>query len=374
MNLTSSSENLMIKCEHENNKSQKVINSLNLSLASSKNIEDNDDDIIWIFDKYNEQKIDDNVFIDLTNDDQLNLLLNSSNLDLFPTPTQVTQAPNASSQGIYVNEVKNEARCISQTQNLKCEYCQKTFKKQFNFKRHLVIHKNEYPYSCSFCNQKFKDASNSRKHLKYCKMKVNMNGETGDEEDSLTLSSNRIKKKKITRILKCDICDKQFLKKYNLTRHLNMHKLNDYNFGEFSDDDEGNNENRDIMYYECKICNKKFNESKQLNLHHTNYHVERSEMVCNFCNEKFTLKYNFLLHELECKEKNSKTVKFFTCSICKKNFSKIYNLNRHLATRHENKTKNERFLKKFKCEFCSKAFYECNKLKIHVNNCKFGLT
>ena len=93
MNETSSFENFIIKSEYENNKAQKL-NSNNLAAFNQtqyKSALDNDDDIIWIFDKYNEQKIDDNVFIDLTNDDHLNLLLDSNNLDLFNnTPTLLT--------------------------------------------------------------------------------------------------------------------------------------------------------------------------------------------------------------------------------------------------------------------------------------------
>ena len=93
MNETSSFENFIIKSEYENNKAQKL-NSNNLAAFNQtqyKSVLDNDDDIIWIFDEYNEQKIDDNVFIDLTNDDHLNLLLDSNNLDLFNnTPTLLT--------------------------------------------------------------------------------------------------------------------------------------------------------------------------------------------------------------------------------------------------------------------------------------------
>ena len=380
MNETSSFENFIIKSEYENNKAQKL-NSNNLAAFNQtqyKSALDNDDDIIWIFDKYNEQKIDDNVFIDLTNDDHLNLLLDSNNLDLFiNTPALLTPTyPVHNLSTITINEVKNEAKCVNQNLNFKCESCNKTFKKKFNYKRHVIIHKNEFPYTCNHCDQKFKDESNSRKHLKHCKMKLVTNTL---ELQTITHTSNTLSTNNANNIsnFKCDLCEKQFYKKYNLIRHKNMHKLNDFknnNTCSYEQYDYEDNENNDIRYYECKICNKKFNELKQLNLHDKNYHIECSEIECSICKEKFNIKYNYLVHELACKEKseNKTNNKTFKCSICKKNFPKIYNLKRHLATRHQNKIKNESLVKKYVCEYCSRSFYEFNKLKSHSNKCKFA--
>jgi hypothetical protein len=378
MNETLTFENFIIKSEYDNsNKIQKLsTNHLTLNQTQFKNIQDNDEDIIWIFDKYNEQKIDDNVFIDLTNDDHLNLLLDSNNLDLFqntPTTCNTPSSPPVHQLStITINEVKNEAKCVNQNLNFKCELCSKTFKKKFNYTRHVIIHKNEFPYRCNHCDKKFKDESNSKKHLQHCKMKLLVTNVVElPTSDKISSTKTNLKNSKF----KCDMCEKEFYKKYNLTRHKNIHKLNDFKNNSCQYDYE-NSENNDVRYYECKICNKKFNELKQLNLHHKSYHIECEEIECSICKQRFNIKYDYLVHELACKNgeksENKMNTKSYKCNICKKTFTKIYNLNRHLATRHQNKLKSDCLIKKHVCEYCSKSFYELNKLKSHSNTCKFA--
>ena len=302
----------------------------------------------------------------MTNDD-INLLLDTSSLDLFsnppPEPLPTTVPPHPI---VGISEVKNEARCINRNETLlKCEQCSKTFKKLFNYKRHMIIHKNEFPYKCDYCQQEFKDESNCKKHLKLCKIKHNI-GSNDTEPVKRKCISKNTSNIKIYKF-KCETCGKMFYKKYNLTRHENMHKLNESKNGEIENN---------LSYYECKLCNKMFNELKQLNLHEKNWHKSlENEIECNFCKEKFNFKHNLFIHKLNCKESasnNNNAKQNFRCNLCKKNFTKIYNLNRHMAARHENNVEKGNVSKKYICEYCSKAFYEYNKLKLHVNSCKFS--
>ena len=360
-------ENFIIKSEHE-------IKSLSKSLSNQGILSNyDDDDIIWIntiFDKYNEQKIDQNVFIDLTNDD-LNLLLDdTNNLDFFQSSNSnaLTQINTQTAA-----EVKNEAlsSCMNQNEK-KCEYCNKVFYKLYNYKRHLLIHNNEYPYKCDYCSHKFKDQSNYRKHIKLCshqndeKTHVTMNAQEQQQMNSSTLKIYKYK---------CDFCEKRFYKKFNLTRHMNMHKLNcakvEDDVANGTGDSTKNSSNG--SFYECEVCFKKFNEMKQLSLHNQNWHKQLEHKIeCNFCKKEFNIKYEFFTHRLNCKEKNNSILKVqnkhYKCNKCKKSFTKAYNLNRHLASRHENGEQQNQ-VKKHVCKFCSKSFYECNKLKQHINNC-----
>lgn len=408
INETQLIENFIIKSEHESLNSKNYTNKSSTNNSLSPLNETNyDNDIIWlstIFDKYNEQKIDQNVFIDLTNDD-LNLLLDdtNTNIDLFQTNTN-TEESIVSSSSLSIPEVKNEAAAATTlstfTNEKKCEYCNKVFYKLYNYKRHLLIHNNEYPYSCDYCSHKFKDQSNLKKHLKLCNFSheaetvtITSTTKTITAQQQQQLNSSKLKIYKY----KCDYCEKRFYKKFNLTRHINMHKLNCVKIEAATQIEQINDfDSKNRNYYECKICFKKFNELKQLNLHNQNWHKMLEQKIeCNFCKENFDIKYDFFIHKLTCSinsnsagNGNSITtkgnvVKFYKCNKCKKSFTKLYNLNRHLASRHvivgnndeatqqqqQQQQLNEQLIKKYVCKFCSKSFYECNKLKLHLNNC-----
>lgn len=475
-------ENFFIKSENDNNNNKRRnssntgTNNLNQIFNCNSNFhecnlnfnnsctanQDADNDIIWIFENYNEQKIDTNTFIDLTSDD-IDLLLDSNNLELFNNITSSNSNTNSFNnnnssktqnsttlvssvqvaesvfeqressdshnllQVIDSNnidmlnelnekaEIKNETEFLTATRNsgvksasstsiieYKCLFCNKLFKKLFNYKRHLLIHNNEYPYKCDFCERKFNDQSNYKKHLKLC---FNSNENKKLTCSQLLLSSEahfdncsdiQVKLNKY----KCEICDKMFYKNFNYKRHLNMHKLNmmnnessSLNTLTISNDDKSIFNDLNAHYYECKICNKKFNELKQLKLHDLNIHTKLLKKIkCDECKNQFETKYSYITHKKNCLTKNllndgGNDRKFneylLSCNNCKKKFNKIYNLNRHLASNkncynwhqqncvkndpdNPNENINENLIKKYECKYCSKLFYENNKLKLHI--------
>lgn len=76
----------------------------------------------------------------------------------------------------------------------------------------------------------------------------------------------------------CTFCQKSFLEKGKLNRHMLSHKRNQY---------------------QCSFCLKQFARSDALKRHFSVAHSQKKEFACSFCQKKFSLKYNRDVHE-EC--------------------------------------------------------------------------
>ena len=173
-------------------------------------------------------------------------------------------------------------------------------------------------------------------------------GET-NKADQLNLDS--IVKKCISgspdKSFTCHVCNKFFLSKHSLAKHLRTHKS--------------------IEGHECDKCNKKFTASRDLKKHIDIVHLNKKEMYkkeCPICHTRVQqLKTHIrFIHRNEAKSCEYNNV----CPKCDKTFSNDYKVKRHIQTVHEG-------VKNWQCTICPKRFSEKKDLGRHVRGVHMGL-
>lgn len=107
-----------------------------------------------------------------------------------------------------------------------CEYCKKSFIQSGQLKRHVNSHLNIRNYSCSQCGKTFVDPSSVTKHLVVHKNKDErpfVCSLCGSQFSRLSALRHHEKTHRQERNHKCEICEKSFLAKYDLTKHMRIH-------------------------------------------------------------------------------------------------------------------------------------------------------
>lgn len=167
---------------------------------------------------------------------------------------------------------------------------------------------------------------------------------------------------KVTEV-KCELCEKTFVTKARLHRHVEtVHLKVKKNKCQFCDErfEEFNQKLLHMkkvhqMYMElnCTMCNRVFNTPRDYRLHVKNFHLMERTHVCMICGDAFFSL--FLLKKHVVKHTGSR---IFQCSYCSKSFARKATLREHIRI-HEN---DRRFL----CSFCPKAFVQKASLKAHL--------
>lgn len=237
----------------------------------------------------------------------------------------------------------------------------------------LVIYGQDGPLN----TEKFKEIEVTKKTK--CKKPFIKHKKVKDEEKHFCEICNKefrrkysLKEHQLTHNIKrpyvCNICDKGFVRKDHLTRHSKIHKLNKY-------------------VCECNVCKTPSNlksgtteKCTSLNLHedhekqqsadavensdiahsnedpqiHDNNNTETTSKVklkCELCNKELSsLRY---LHE----HLLGHTGRPHVCYICDKSYTTKGHLSRHLETHGTNRSKTRKLSsKQFMCEVCNKQF------------------
>lgn len=220
---------------------------------------------------------------------------------------------------------------------LKCEFCDKKFRKVSKLEQHRQKHTKNELYSCSFCSETFKHHFKYVKHLvthgkvETQQQEVNQNDTDQRLECDIcssnfksmnSLAAHMRKHVEKNRVLACSICDKIFKKVSHLKRHELCHEIN--------------------RPYKCLQCPKRFNSDILLK-EHLNKHSGIKPHACPMCPKSFahlsTLTAHVKIHTRQ---------KPFLCPTCGKKFDSSTNLNQHLR-RHMG-------LKIFACNLCPRKF------------------
>lgn len=179
---------------------------------------------------------------------------------------------------------------MKSTKNV-CRVCTKTFVLHSELEQHFTTHK---PSVCTSCG-----AVNYCKADYYKHLRENSACNTYETE------------------LKCDICDRKFLRK----RTLRIHKIQQHTNVEAK--------------LKCVVCEKPFNLTWMLNLHLSKVHFVSEHLECQLCHRIF-LGVDSLKNHMNLKHfSGSEPPKSYQCTVCNQDFNKESSLVSHMKHRHD---------------------------------------
>jgi len=215
------------------------------------------------------------------------------------------------------------------SEHIRVEHLKCLFPNSIDLQREISRYKKEYQVQCHECGKEVpsqKMIAHLQEHFEYmcipCGRKVFKSQEELDEHKANHKS------------FPCQHCDKVFIKKAILRRHMksSAHSSRDY---------------------ACEVCGKMFFSQSGVNKHKMIH--EEKRFICNIdnCQKAFTMKSDLQLHIFR-----HKGIKNYKCTVCEKSFVAQGQLALHMK-RHKG-------VKKHQCTVCGKSFVEKNRLNVHM--------
>lgn len=233
----------------------------------------------------------------------------------------------------WLDQCSNGSESMTSNEEMfTCDCCSKIFKKKYALQRHLETHSN-IRVECSVCHRLLKTKKTLKLHMM-------LHEDTG-------------------KIFECSECGFMSKQKQSMTRHqIRMHS-------KFAD-------------YQCPLCPKTFKFNGDLKRHHEAKHVV-DPCYCEICGKTYRNSHFLRKHRriskshrnaytrvcygairgnqnIECatSQNTGKVKRVFNCSKCKRQFSSLRLLNKHM----------QRHLLIFNCDICGAVFkYKASFLK-----------
>ncbi|CAG4939118.1 unnamed protein product [Parnassius apollo] len=144
----------------------------------------------------------------------------------------------------------------------------------------------------------------------------------------------------------CNFCYKRFFIKQNMETHLKLQHAQGLKIAD---------------HYVCRICEEPFLLKDNLDLHMTTHVKNENLLKCVFCNKKFS--HQVLLNE---HEKEHIVTGKYQCTVCEMSYDCRSNFARHIKSHLK--------IKDFICQHCGKEFLRLNSMRRHVQICHGGET
>ena len=175
---------------------------------------------------------------------------------------------------------------------------------------------------------------------------------TENKDDEILSKNNKVssKKNKKSKVLQCDLCNKQFTVEKSFKKHSFQHQYDQYR-AYFTHEKDGNT-------YTCKLCKTIFRRQdalfKHLKVHEsTNFN---ENFPCSLCSKVLTTEAGYKSHMLRHLPNEEKR---YHCDICGLGFPVLGDVQRHKLYLHSDK-------KDFVCHMCGKAYKQRKELTVGI--------
>lgn len=221
-------------------------------------------------------------------------------------------------------------KCVKRKNvNFICDFCPKEFACSRGYLQHIDIHFDEKKVSCKICGNRLVDK----------RMPQHMRQSHGKKEFECDLCSCfktslfhiRAHMKSHLKPWQCKICEKKFSE----SRYFNEHVLNHKNPNPFP----------------CLICESSYTRKTSLNRHMQTAHSKARNFSCSKCKYKGKTKDDLTTHQ-------KSHSKLYKCDVCKKRFSRSSMLKEHRVL-HDNPNA-------YQCKICLRSFTEKKAMKNHI--------
>ncbi|XP_035829828.1 uncharacterized protein LOC101850396 [Aplysia californica] len=242
-----------------------------------------------------------------------------------------------------------------------CHVCGVRLKRMAAFKKHLMIHTEEFFYKCCMCSRQFLEPGSLRNHMSSHQSGGMLRCRCCDQ---LFATRGALAKHKLaTMEIKCYLCGENFPNRTSRTQHykrfhetevLRCSKCQSM-FSRAEDYAKHMREHNRYKKKQCTVCGKFFSRLElHVAVHKRPVEVEESSVyVCDKCPRKFTNRSSFQRHLSTHSEE-----KTYECPNCPRKFADCGVLRKHLR-RHST-------LMPYQCEVCGKRCRESGSLKLHM--------
>ncbi|KAI1297300.1 putative zinc finger protein [Halotydeus destructor] len=333
-----------------------------------------------------------NIVLNLTNSSlPINLSMNDTGLNsrasrksdsainILPSPANKIDSRIVGQLTTIIDQGDSDQGSKKQSK-LKCQYCERSFSKNFDLQQHVRCHTGEKPFQCVVCGRAFAQKSNVKKHMQTHKVwpdglahtLPHSGNENDDDNDAIDefLEEQALANidKSVDNSYACPYCTYIGKTYFELKSHMKSHK-------------------REKVYKCIQIpCGKMFSDLETY-LSHMHSHEKDMTYSCHQCTKSFKTLNELGVHQYSHSLYPSQAVKskqkYYRCQKCLNKYTTTAALEHHLATSshhypcsHCNKVfPCERYLRRHLlthgtglhvCQFCDKPFKTANYLKVHA--------